>query len=49
MTLHAFDHKAIPEETVRVAKAAFPKGNVYLKMLADTSLQVSGPGTNDLI
>ena len=32
MTLHAFDHRAIPEETARVAKAAFPKGNPYLKM-----------------
>jgi len=32
MTLYAFDQKVIPEETVRVAKAAFPKGNVYIKM-----------------
>ena len=32
MTLHVFDQKVIPEETVRVAKAAFPKGNVYLQM-----------------
>jgi transposase len=32
MTLHAFDDRAIPEETVRVAKAAFPKGNPYIKM-----------------
>jgi transposase len=32
MTLHAFDHRAIPAETARVAKAAFPKGNPYLKM-----------------
>lgn len=32
MTLHAFDHRAIPEETARVAKAAFPKGNPYIKM-----------------
>jgi len=32
MTLYAFDHQVIPEETVRVAKAAFPKGNIYLKM-----------------
>jgi len=30
--LYAFDQKVIPEETVRVAKAAFPKGNVYIKM-----------------
>jgi transposase len=32
MTLYAFDQKVIPEETGRIAKAAFPKGNVYLKM-----------------
>lgn len=32
MTMYAFDHQTIPAETVRVAKAAFPKGNVYIKM-----------------
>jgi len=32
MTLHAFDQRTIPEETARIAKAAFPKGNPYLKM-----------------
>ncbi len=32
MTLYAFEQRAIPEETVRIAKAAFPKGNLYLKM-----------------
>ena len=32
MTLYAFDHRAIPGETARVAKAAFPKGNPYIKM-----------------
>jgi len=32
MTLYAYDHRAIPEETARVAKAAFPKGNPYIKM-----------------
>lgn len=32
MTMYAFDQQVIPEETVRIAKAAFPKGNVYLKM-----------------
>ena len=32
MTLHAFDDRAIPAETARVAKAAFPKGNPYMKM-----------------
>ena len=32
MTLHAQDLINIPEETVRVAQAAFPKGNVYMTM-----------------
>lgn len=32
MTLHPQDEFSIPEETVRVAHAAYPKGNVYIKM-----------------
>jgi transposase len=32
VTLHARDRFKIPEETVRVARAAFPKGNVYMTM-----------------
>lgn len=32
MTLHACDRLVIPAETVRVARAAFPKGNVYMTM-----------------
>lgn len=32
MTLHARDRFNIPEETARVARAAFPKGNVYMTM-----------------
>ncbi|MCB0191914.1 MAG: IS1182 family transposase [Anaerolineae bacterium] len=32
MTLHAQDLIHIPTETVRVARAAFPKGNVYMTM-----------------
>src|SRR5947207_5394243 len=32
MTLHPQDEFSIPEETVRVANAAYPKGNVYIKM-----------------
>jgi transposase len=32
MTLHGFDNRAIPAETARIAKAAFPKGNPYMKM-----------------
>lgn len=32
MTLKAKDIVAIPEETVRVARAAFPKGNVWLSL-----------------
>jgi transposase len=32
MTLHLQNWQEIPAETIRVAQAAFPKGNVYLKM-----------------
>ena len=32
MTLQAKDFEIIPEETVRVARAAFPKGNAYIKL-----------------
>lgn len=32
MTLHPKDQWLIPAETVKVARAAFPKGNVYMKM-----------------
>ena len=32
MCLHPSDAPPIPEQTVRVANAAFPKGNLYMKM-----------------
>lgn len=32
MTLQAEENKQIPEETIRVARAAFPKGNAYIKL-----------------
>ncbi len=32
MSLHAEPAGPVPEETARVARAAFPKGNVYLQM-----------------
>ncbi len=32
MTLHAQQEFSIPEETARVARAAYPKGNVYMHM-----------------
>ncbi len=38
MTLHASDRLAIPEETARVAKATFPKGNVYMTMRDELAL-----------
>jgi transposase len=38
MTLHARDHYRIPEETARVARAAFPKGNVYMTMRDELDL-----------
>ena len=32
MTLHPQQEFSIPEETARVARAAYPKGNLYMKM-----------------
>jgi len=32
MTLHSQNEFSIPEETARVARAAYPKGNMYMKM-----------------
>ena len=32
MTLHSQNEFSIPEETARVARAAYPKGNLYMKM-----------------
>ena len=36
------DPKPVPEETVRIAQAAFPKGNIYMKMRNI----LGGPGDN---
>src|SRR5919109_5291569 len=32
MSLHAPPHDVIPEQTIQVARAAFPKGNPYMRM-----------------
>jgi transposase len=32
MSMHPHAIATIPEETVRVARAAFPRGNIYLTM-----------------
>ncbi len=32
MTLHPQAVYTVPEDTARVARAAFPKGNIYLRM-----------------
>jgi transposase len=32
MTLQPQSEFSIPEETMRVARAAYPKGNIYMKM-----------------
>jgi transposase len=32
MTLHPKNYWEVPQETARVARASFPKGNVYMKM-----------------
>jgi transposase len=32
MTLHPKDHWEIPKQTVQIAQASFPRGNVYMTM-----------------
>ncbi len=32
MSMHPQPIGSVPEDTIRVAKAAFPKGNVYIEM-----------------
>jgi len=32
MALHVVPVGSVPDETMRVARAAFPKGNVYMQM-----------------
>ncbi len=32
MTLQPQNDFSIPEETIRVARAAYPKGNIYMQM-----------------
>jgi len=32
MSLHSKSIEPVPEETARIARAAFPKGNVYLRL-----------------
>ncbi len=32
MTLQPQDAFSIPDETIRIARAAYPKGNIYIQM-----------------
>ena len=32
MSLHAAPHEVIPEQTIQVARAAFPTGSPYLRL-----------------
>ncbi len=48
MSLHPQQLGAIPPETVRVAKAAFPKGNIYLKMRDELGVFYSDKNFNSL-
>jgi len=44
MTLQPQSEFSIPEETMRVARAAYPKGNIYMKMrdaLREPSTRIS--------
>ena len=42
MTLHSQREFSIPEETIRVAHAAYPKGNLYMKMRDTLGDDISG-------
>ncbi len=48
MSLHPQQLGAIPSETVRVAKAAFPKGNIYLRMRDELGVFYSDNNFNSL-
>ncbi len=48
MSLHPQELGTIPPETVRVAKAAFPKGNIYLKMRDELGVFYSDKDFNSL-
>ena len=54
MSLRAFPGSPIPEDTVRVARAAFPKGNRYMQMhdalgAAEAAVSHSVTGTQELV
>ena len=48
MTLHTRDQFRIPDETARVARAAFPKRNVYMTMRDDLNLHYKDSTFADL-
>lgn len=48
MTLHTRDRFRIPDETARVARAAFPKGNVYMTMRDELNLRYKDSTFADL-
>ncbi len=48
MSLHPQQLGVIPSETVRVAKAAFPKGNIYLRMRDELGVFYSDNNFNSL-
>ena len=48
MSLHPQQIGVIPPETIRVAKAAFPKGNIYLRMRDELGVFYSDENFNSL-
>src|SRR5579862_9911652 len=48
MSLQPRDNTLIPEETIRIAKAAFPKGNIYMKMRDEFGTLYEDPQFADL-
>jgi transposase len=48
MTLHPRDRFQVPNDTARVARASFPRGNVYLKMRDELGIRYRDSDFADL-
>ena len=44
MTLHAQTEFSIPEETIRIARAVYPRGNTLMQIRDAASNHLSGSG-----
>ncbi len=48
MTLHPINQWTVPEQTLRIARASFPKGNVYMKMYDELAVLYTDEDFSDL-